>query len=241
MTEILKDISLILVRIFTILPLLLLVTLFMGKRAIAELPVFDYLIIITLGSLTGADIADPNVKQIPTIIAIIVIGILQRLVANLKISNRKIGRLITFEPTVVIQDGKFINKNLKKIRYSIDNILHMLREKDVFDIRDVETAIIEATGNLSVLKKPPKNPVTLEAMGIMSTSSSIAFPLIMDGAIYSNVLKSFNLDEAWLYQQLSEQGVNDVKKVFFASLNSSLQLHISLKDDSNIIIPPIKR
>ncbi len=240
MTEMMKDISIVLVRIVTILPLLLFVTIFMGKRAIGELPVFDYLIIITLGSVAGADIADPNVKQIPTIVAIIAIGLLQRIVANLKISNRKIGRLITFEPMVVIQDGKFINQNLKKNRYSIDNILDMLREKDVFDISDVETAIIEATGNLSVLKKPQKNPVTLEDMGIMKASSSIAFPIIMDGTIYSNVLKNFNLDDAWLHQQLSQQGVSDIRNVFFASLNSNLQLHVSSKDDSDIIIPPIR-
>lgn len=240
MTEIMNDISIVLVRIITILPLLLFVTLFMGKRAIGELPVFDYLIIITLGSVTGADIADPDVKQIPTIVAIIAIALLQRIVAGLKISNRKIGRLITFEPTVVIQDGKFINKNLKKNRYSIDNILHMLREKDVFDVSDVETAIIEATGDLSVLKKPEKNPVTLADMGIMKASSSITFPIVMDGTIYSNVLRSFNLDEAWLKKQLSQQGISDIRNVFFASLNSNHELHISLKDDNNIIIPPIR-
>lgn len=240
MTEIMKDISIVLVRIITILPLLLFVTLFMGKRAIGELPVFDYLIIITLGSVTGADIADPEVKQIPTIVAIIAIGLLQHIVASLKISNRKIGRLITFEPTVVIQDGKIINKNLKKNRYSINNILNLLREKGVFDISDVETAIIEATGELSVLKKPQKNPVTLEDMGITKASSSIAFPIIMDGTIYSNVLKNFNLDEAWLNKQLSQQGIDDIKSVFFASLNSNQELHVSLKDDKDIIIPPIE-
>ncbi|WP_432664370.1 DUF421 domain-containing protein [Wukongibacter baidiensis] len=240
MTEIMKEISIVLIRIVTILPLLLFVTLFMGKRAIGELPVFDYLIIITLGSVTGADIADPDVKQIPTIVAIISIGLLQRLVANLKISNRKIGHLITFEPTVVIQDGKFINKNLKKNRYSIDNILNKLREKDIFDISEVETAIIEATGNLSVLKKAQKNPVTLEDMGILRASSPIAFPIIMDGTIYSNVLKKFNLNEAWLYQELSHQGISNIERVFYASINSDLNLHVSLKDDSDIVIPPIR-
>lgn len=86
----------------------------MGKRTIGELPVFDFLIIVTLGAVVGADIADPNIKHLPTVINIIGIGILQRIVANLKISNRKVGRLLIFEPTVVIQNGKFFDKNLKK-------------------------------------------------------------------------------------------------------------------------------
>jgi len=240
MFEFIKEILLVLGRIVTILPLLLLMTLFMGKRAIGELPVFDFLIVVTLGAVVGADIADPNIQHFPTAVAIIAIAILQKIVAKWKISNRKLGRLITFEPTVVIQDGKLLNNNLKKIRYSIDNILHMLREKDVFDISDVETAIIEANGALSVLKKPQKNSVTLEDMKIIKTTSNIAFPIIIEGKIYSNVLKEFSLNEAWLQQQLSYQGVIDIQNVFFASINRNQELHVSLKDESNISIPPIK-
>ena len=147
MLEFLKDMLIIFARILTILPLLLFITLFMGKRVIGEIPVFDFLIVIILGALVGADIADPDIKHLPTAIAIVFIGIFQRVVANWKISNRKIGKLLTLEPTVVIQNGKFIHKNLKKIRYSIDNVLQMLREK---------SAIIEPNGALSVLKKPEK-------------------------------------------------------------------------------------
>lgn len=200
MPEFMKDILLVLGRVITILPLLLFITLFMGKRTIGEFPVFDFLIIVTLGAVVGADIADPNIKHLPTIITMIGIGILQRIVANLKISNRKIGRLLTFEPTVVIQNGKFLDKNLKKIRYSIDNILQMLREKNIFDINEVETAVVEANGALSVLKKPQKNSVTLEDMKIVKTTSAISFPVIMEGKIYSDILRDFNLNEAWLEQ-----------------------------------------
>ncbi len=240
MNEMMKEILTILFRIVTILPLLLLVTLFMGKRTVGELPVFDYLIILTLGAVAGADIVDLSVKQLHTVIAIVAVGLLQRIISHLKISSRKIGRLITFEPRVVIQDGKFINQNLKKDRYSIDNILNMLREKGVFNISDVETAIIEANGALSILRKAQRSPVTLEDIGITNTSSSIAFPIIMEGRVYPSVLKQFNLNETWLKQQLSKQGVKDIKNVFFASLNSNLDLHISLKNDRDIVVPPIR-
>ena len=235
-----KDILLILGRIVTIIPLLLLTTLFMGKRAIGELPVFDFLIVIILGALVGADIADPNIQHLPTAIAIIAIGIFQRIVTSWKIANRKIGRLLTFEPTVVLQNGKFVHKNLKKIRYSIDNILQMLREKNIFDINEVETAIVEADGALSVLKKPQKNAVTLEDMNIIKPTSTISFPVIVEGTIYPDVLKDVNLTEEWLKQELYNQGVNKLKDVFFASINRELELHISLKNEKNLAIPPIK-
>jgi uncharacterized membrane protein YcaP (DUF421 family) len=240
MPEFIKDILIIFARILTILPLLLFTTLFMGKRAIGEIPVFDFLIVIILGAVVGADIADPNIEHLPTIITIIFIGIFQRVIANWKISNRKIGKLLTLEPTVVIQNGKFLDKNLKKIRFSIDNILQMLREKNIFDINEVETAIIEGNGTLSVLKKSQKNSVTREDMNIVNTTSSISFPIIIEGTIYSDVLRSFNLSEAWLIQQLSDQGVNNKDSVFFASINHNLELHVSLKNENNLTIPPIK-
>ena len=167
-----------------------------------------------MGALVGADIADPNLSIFRLLLLSFSIGILQKVVAKWKISNRKIGRLLTFQPTVVIQNGKFLNKNLKEIRYSIDNILQMLREKNVFDINEVETAIIEANGALSVLKKTHKNSVTLEDMNIVNTTSSISFPVILEGTIYSSVLKHVNLNEAWIKQQLSAQGIIDINNVF---------------------------
>lgn len=239
MLETVKELLIVFGRIVTIIPLLLLITIYMGKRAIGELPIFDFLIIITLGAVVGADIADPSIRHFPTAAAIILIGIFQRVVAKWKISNRKFGRLITFEPTVVVQNGKFLDQNLKKDRFSIDNILQMLREKEVFDINEVETAIIEANGSLSVLKKPNKIPITPEDMNIVKTTSAISFPVIIEGTVYRNVLRNFNLNEIWLKQQLLQQGIHDIKTVFFASINQDQQLHVSLKDDININIPPI--
>ncbi|MFB4164357.1 DUF421 domain-containing protein [Alteribacillus sp. JSM 102045] len=226
-------------RILTILPLLLFTAIFMGKRAIGELPVFDFLIVITLGSVVGADIADPNVHHLPTAAALVFIGIVQRLVASLKISNRTIGKYITFEPTVVVQDGKLLRKNLKKIRYSIDNILEALRNKDVFDINEVETAVVEASGSVSVLKKPLKNTVTLEDMNLKKDSSSIAFPVILEGKMYTEILQEFNVDEIWLRHQLKMQGVEDINKIFFASINKGMEIHVSLKEEPGESIPPI--
>lgn len=112
--ELLKDLLLVLGRIYTIYPLLLGVTLFMGRRSIAELPVFDYIIILSLGSVVGADIADPKIEHIHTAFAIIAIGLLQKLASILLVKSRRIGKWITFEPLIVVKDGQFIYPNMKK-------------------------------------------------------------------------------------------------------------------------------
>ena len=240
MIDFLKDILLVIVRVITILPLLLFVTIFMGKRAIGELPIFDFLVVIILGAVVGADIADPNIEHFPTVIAIIAIALLQKVVAKWKISNRKIGRLLTFEPTIVVQNGKFVTSNLKRINYSIDNILQMLREKSIFDLKDVETAVIEGNGTLSVWKKPLKNTVTREDMNIIRTAASISYPVIVEGVVYHDVLQSFHTNEDWLKQQLSYQGVTDIEDIFYTSINRNLEIHISLKEDTQLTVLPLR-
>lgn len=238
--ELIKELLVVTGRILTIIPLLLLVALYMGKRSIGELPVFDFLVIITLGAVVGADIADPEISHIHTAVAIVLIGLFQRIVSKLVIKYRKLGHLITFEPTIVIQDGKLIVKNLKKLRYSVDNVLQMLREKDVFDICDVYLGIIEANGRISILKKNSKASVTLEDMDLSKKSATISYPIIIDGKIYVDVLEKLNLSERWLIDQLSAVNIKENEEIFFASVNDKNELHISLRnylEDTEGILP----
>ncbi|WP_027963785.1 DUF421 domain-containing protein [Halalkalibacillus halophilus] len=226
MNQTLWDLLVVFGRIITILPLLLIVIIYMGKRAVGQLPIFDFLIIITLGSIVGADIADPGVNHLPTAFAVVLIGVIQKIVSKLKLQNRRFGKLLTFEPTVIIQDGKLLPENLKKESYSIDSILQMLREKDVFDVSEVETATIEANGALSVLKKPAHLGVTIEDLNL-SKSSNLQFPVIMEGEVYENVLQQFGLSSRWVYQELEKKGIKKVDEVFFASINNQLELFVS--------------
>lgn len=237
--EFAKEMLILLGRIITILPLLLMVTLIMGKRSIAELPVFDFLIIITLGAVVGADIADPDISHIHTGIAIVAIGLFQIIVARWIISNRKLGRLVTFEPTLVIRNGTFLVKNIKGIRYSIDNILQMLRENNVFDVSDVDIALIEANGKVTVLKKTSKKHVTLEDMGLSKVEGGFSYPVIIEGEIYTDVLEKLNLNEAWLKHHLDKNGITRVEEVFYAAVNEKHQIHISLVEAPKPTTPPI--
>lgn len=239
--EIFKDFFILVGRLITILPLMLIVTLIMGKRSIAELPVFDFLVIVILGAVVGADIADPEIEHIHTSAAIVLIGIFHIIISTLKIKHRKFGHIITFEPTIVIQEGKFVVRNLKRIRYSIDNVLQMLREKDVFDINDVHLGIIESNGNISVLKMANKTELTVEDLNLPKTSSSLSYPVIIEGVIYKDVLAKLNLTENWIDKQLADLGVKSTEEIFFASVNAKKEFHASLKGFMEDIsdLPPI--
>ena len=228
--ELLKELLIVTGRIFTIFPLLLVIALYMGKRAIGQLPIFDFLIVISLGAIAGADLADPKISHIHTGVAIIIIGFFHKAITTFIIKHRKFGHLITFEPTIVIQDGQFIMSNLKRLRYSIDNVLQMLREKEIFDLSDVRIGIIEANGYLSLLKQDSKASVTIEDMNLTKKSTSLSYLVIVDGEVYGNVLIKLDLSKDWLDQELLNLNIKTAKKVFFASVNSNKDLHFSLKN-----------
>ncbi|TYR81242.1 DUF421 domain-containing protein [Priestia megaterium] len=234
-----KEMFILLGRILTILPLMLFVTLFMGRRSIGELPVFDFLVLMALGAIVGADIAEPKVEHLHTAVAVILIGIFQKSVAYWKIKYRRLGKRITFKPIIVINEGKFVIENLKKIRYSIDNVLYMLREKDVFDISTVQIAIIESNGKLTVKKKSNKEYVTVEDLDLKKDNTDFAYPLIIEGTIYPDVLLRCNQTEQWLKEQLLKKGITDIKSIFFASINEQGDLHISLSTDTPFTLPPL--
>ncbi|WP_147532803.1 YetF domain-containing protein [Bacillus marasmi] len=229
--EFLKDTLIVYGRIVTILPLLLLVTLFMGKRSIGELPIFDFLVILTLGSVVGADIADPKIEHIHTATAIIGIAILQKVISYLNLRFRKIGNALTFEPTIVIIDGVLMVNNLRKIRYSLDNILQMLREKEVFDISIIKLGIIEANGKISVYKHANQSPVIRDDLGLEMNRDNMPYPIIIEGEIDYETLIELGTNVSWLMEQLNNKGINDVEEIFFASLTKDLKLHLSPLND----------
>ncbi|WP_017381343.1 YetF domain-containing protein [Paenisporosarcina sp. TG-14] len=237
--ELVKELLILLGRVVTILPLMLIVTLFMGRRSVGELPIFDFLILMSLGAVVGADIADPDIEHIHTAVAVVLIGILQKSVAILKIRYRKFGKLITFEPTIVIMDGVILNNNLKKIQYSIDNMLLLLREKDIFDLSSVHLAIVEGNGNLTVMKKPQKETVTNEDLKIVKLHTEISYPVIVEGKLYKEVLAYLQFSPTWLTEKLRTAGVEDINQVFFAALDKEGNLTISFKDEKLKDLPPI--
>ncbi len=240
--DILMDSVKVLGRIVTILPLMLVIGLYMGKRSIGELPVFDFLVVLVFGAVVGADIADPKINHIHTIVAMVAIAFLHQLIIFMKLKNRKIGKLLSFEPTVVIYNGKFLYKNIKKINYAIDNITQMLRGKGVFTIQDVEIAVIEANGQLSVKLKAEKEWATKVEVGGKITPGEYDVPIILDGVAQEKMLKRMGRDKEWMKDQLNKHSIFDIQTVFYGALTPAGKFIYSTKDEQEDLsmVPPIE-
>ncbi|MCM1991806.1 DUF421 domain-containing protein [Oceanirhabdus seepicola] len=215
-------------RVTTIMLVLLLSTLLIsGKRPIGELPVFDFLTIIVIGAVTGADIAEPKVPHLHIIFAIIVMCLFQKIINSIYLKSNFFRKLITFPPTIIVQDGKMIYKNIKKVKYSADEILMLLRENDIFDISEVKYGILEASGDVSILRKSYAEAITKKDLNIKSMDTELKHTIIFDGKFQNENLNLLNFSKEEIIEIIREHGYNDISQIFFASMDKSKNICIS--------------
>lgn len=222
-----NDYMLILLRIVVTWPLLFIVTMLMGKRNMGQLPVFDFIIVITIGSIAGADLADPNVPHGPTLMTLGVVALLQLGFSKLQIKSATVRSLSNITPTIIIQDGQFLTHNLARIRFTIDDILPLLRIQGVFNLSEVDYAVIEPNGNISVQKTTSASPITSTDLNITLPNKGLPELLIADGLMVPNAFKGSAVNEKWLDRQIRQRGYQKISEIYLASLEQNGHLYIS--------------
>lgn len=208
---------------------LLLFTRIMGKKQLSQLTYFDYIVGITIGSIAAAASVDRHIDVFQSCFSIIVWSLLTVLISITVLKSIKLRLWIDSEPLVIIDKGKVIYKNMKKAKYNIGDLLMQLRNKDIFYITDVEIAILEPDGKLSVLKKAEKTYVTVEDMNIKKPKTGMMVDIILDGNILSNHLVQIKKDEKWVFEQLKSKNISNIEDVVFAGVQADGQIYIVTK------------
>ena len=211
--------------------ILVLFTRIMGRKQISQLTYFDYVVGITIGSIASVASLDKHVNMYEGIFCIIIWSVLTILISEITLKNIKLRLLVNSEPLLIIDKGKVIYKNMKKARYNIGDLLMQLRVKDIFYITDVEIAILEPDGKLSVLKKSEHTTLTIEDMNIKKPKTGMMVDIILDGNILSSHLQQIQKDEKWVIAQLKAKNINNIKDVVFAGIQADEQIYIVTKDD----------
>ena len=133
-------------------------------------------------------------------------------------------------PTVIIQDGKILEKNLKKVKFDINDMLEEVRSDGYFDLSQVEYAVMEANGKLSILPKPEHRPLTTNDMKIKVNKEGLCSNVIIDGKIMHNNLENIKKDEKWLNNALKVKGYNDISKILLATVDINEKVTIYEKN-----------
>ncbi|NLZ51687.1 MAG: DUF421 domain-containing protein [Thermoanaerobacteraceae bacterium] len=190
----------------------------LGKQQISHLTFFEYVLGITIGSIAASLTTELSSRAWIHFVGLVVWAVSVLVLQLLTQKSRYAAKYMDGEPTVVVMNGKIMEDAMRKMRYRALDLMQQLRDKGIFDLNEVEFAILEVNGKLSVLKKPQFQPVTPQHLNITSIPNGIATELIYDGQIIKQNLKDLNITEEWLDSQLEAKGINDISEVFLATI-----------------------
>lgn len=194
---------------------LFLITKAMGHKQVAQLDFFDYISGITIGSI-AAELATELESPWKPLVAIIIYGVVSVLLSRLTHCFPKTRKFVNGTPTILMDSGKLYRKNFKKARLDLSEFMLMCREQGYFDLSQIQTAVFEYTGHLSILPVSTERPLTPADMNLSPKEDCIFTEIIMDGRVLDENLKRMGLDTIWLEKQLRFKGYNDSSDIFLA-------------------------
>ena len=200
----------------------------LGKREIGQVSPFDFVVAIMLGELAVLSIENTKLPLWEAIIPIAVIVAAHIGVALLSLKSNLARSVFSGVPTMVIENGQIIERNLRALRCNVNDLLANLREKGIWNIADVEFAIMENSGKLSVVQRSQCRPATPADLGLPTRYEGVSTTLIVDGKMLPRSLARVKLDRRWLISELSKRGIEDPREVLLASLDTFGNLFVAL-------------
>lgn len=209
---------------------LLLLTRILGKKQMGQLTIFTYITGIALGNIAGDMVVHKDISLIDGVTGLAFWAILTLLVEYISLKSSKARVLLDGEPTIVIKKGEIIYDKLSSQRLNIDDLTMLLRTNNIFSVVDVEYAVLEPNGQLSILKKSDKEQVTKKDLNLPSDKILyIPTEIIVDGKLVDTNLLETGQTYEWLDQQLKQAGISSINQVLYAELQGDGSLYISKK------------
>ncbi len=203
----------------------------MGKREIGQLSVFDFVISVMIAELSTLPMEDTAVPLYRSIVAISLLVGLQLIVAFGQLKSHRFRHWVDGEPSVLVKSGQIQDDEMKRIRYTMHDLLTQLREKGFMNVADVEFAILETSGKLSVFPKAENRPITPRDFSKHVSDESMPLPLIIDGTPVQKTLSTIRKTEGWLQEEVQKRGYESIDKVFFAEINNEGQIFMDEHTD----------
>ncbi|KAB8139084.1 DUF421 domain-containing protein [Gracilibacillus oryzae] len=198
----------------------------LGKTQIKQLTAFDFISALILGELVGNALYDKEVGIPDIAFAVLLWGVLLFITEMITQKVKKSRSLLEGSPSIIIHHGKLQREVMKKGKLDMNQLLHLLRSKDVFSVQEVEYAILETDGTVSVLKKSDYQTPKKQDFDLPAEKVVLPFMVINDGEIIQDNLTEMGFDENWLQKELRKQKINSVKEVFYGEYDKNNGLYI---------------
>ena len=202
----------------------------MGKRQIGQLEPSELVLSLLIADLAAVPMQDFGIPLLMGIIPILTLLCLSTILSVLTVTSIRFRALLCSRPSIVVQDGQILIKEMVKNRFTVDELMEELRVAGITDLSSVKYAVLETTGRISVLPKAEEKPVTVKDMKLPAQDNGLPVILISDGRILSQNLKIQNLTEAWLKKQLRQRDVQDIRHVFLMTVDEKGHIYLAEKE-----------
>lgn len=202
----------------------------MGKRQLGELETSELVVAVLISDLAANPLQDTGIPLLYGIIPTITLVCCEILISGAVVKSVRFRSIICGNPSIIINNGKIVQSEMKKNRYTIDELSEELRGKSITDISTVKYAILETDGSLSVLQYASHTPITAEQMKIAADDPGYPVMVINNGRILSKNLKLMGLNEKWLEKQLKARRISSPKDIFLMTVNHAGQVYITPKE-----------
>ena len=204
------------IRTFVLYIIVLIAVSIMGKSELSKMSPFQLVIVFMIAELAAMPIDDPSTSLINGVMAIFTLMLLQVLISFLSIKSEKFKNLVSGKPSILIEKGKLNIKELKKLRITSTDLLEQLRLANCPSLSDVEYAIMEANGQLTVIPKAEQKPLTPKDMGLTVNDGLLPMVVVSDGTVYNKNLLAAGVPEELFRQKLRDSGISSYKDIFLA-------------------------
>ena len=231
------NLTMVLLRtLFSYFFLLILVRL-MGKRELGKLSVFDVVISIMLAEMAALAIEDVDKPALRFYLPMLLIALLEVAFAYLSLKSKKFRDTVDGSADLIIENGQIREQAMRRNRLNMDDLMVHLRQKDVKNIADVEFALLEPTGQMSVFLKEQKEKITREDLSLLEkpqvgpvSYKGLPIPLILDGKVRTEALSKIGQNQLWLKREIRKYGIKDIREVSFCSIDERGIMYLDKKD-----------
>lgn len=194
-----------------------------GHKQVAQLDFFDYITGITVGSI-AAELATELEEPWKPLVAMVVYGVVEVVLSTVTRKFPRTRKYVNGTPTILMNNGTLYRKNMKKAKLELSEFMMMCRQEGYFNLNDIQTAIFEYNGRLTVLPVSDKRPMNPQDMNLSPQPEYICTEVIMDGRILEDNLKRMGLNAKWLQKQIEEQGYREAKEIFLGICDDNHKL-----------------
>ena len=202
----------------------------MGKRQLGEMEISEFIVAALIADLAATPLQDIGIPLLNGLVPIIIMFCFEIIIAGLNMRSIKLRKLTYGRPEIIIRNGRIIREAMHKNRFTLDELMQELRAQGLTDTAQVEYAVLETNGQLSIILKSGNQPATASQMGVDADDVSYAHIIINEGRILDNNLKLLGRDRRWLANELKRQNLRSADEVYILTLSENGSVFCQAKE-----------